>query len=98
MTESRNGLFRPPYGKITPAQVKKVARTHKIVMWDVLSGDFDASQSAVECLNKTIAATSKGSIVVFHDNLKTIRRLKEVLPGYLKHFSLLGYQFKALVP
>ena len=96
ISNAPSGLFRPPYGKITLEQAKKVANTHKIIMWDVLSGDFDVSQSPAECLKRTIEATRNGSVVVFHDNIKTTDTLKIVLPAYLEHFSHLGYQFKAL--
>lgn len=90
-------LFRPPYGKITLRQARILGKTHKIIMWDALSGDFDPDLPTEMCLKKTINATRKGSIVVFHDNMKTKSTLKHVLPRYLEHFSEQGYQFKSLV-
>ena len=91
-----NKLFRPPYGRISFKLARILAKTHKIIMWDVLSGDFDLKIPAEICLKKSINATENGSIIVFHDNIKTGNTLKYVLPRYLKHFSERGYQFKAI--
>lgn len=96
IAKAGSNLFRPPYGKISLKQAKKVAKTHKIVMWDVLSGDFDPGISPQGSLKKTIEATRNGSIVLFHDNVKTVELVKHVLPDYLAHFSSLGYKFKSL--
>jgi peptidoglycan/xylan/chitin deacetylase (PgdA/CDA1 family) len=89
-------LFRPPYGQISLAQIKALKDNNKIVMWDVLSGDFDKELNPDKCLRKTIGNTNKGSIVVFHDSVKTIDKLKIVLPQYLEHFSRLGFKFNTL--
>jgi hypothetical protein len=91
-----NAMFRPPYGKIRKRQIGKLATEYKIVMWGVLSGDYNQSLSAEKCLHKTIKYSSSGSIVVFHDSLKGEKNLKYVLPRYLKHFSGLGYKFESL--
>lgn len=88
-------LFRPPYGRITRQQIKALSNS-QIVMWDVLTGDFDQSITPRRILAKSIRKSGKGSIVVFHDNVKAIENLKVVLPEYLKHFSALGFKFKAL--
>ena len=89
-------LFRPPYGRLTTAQRKKLLKQKQVIMWDVLTQDYDQSIDSDLILNKSIAATEKGSIVVFHDNLKAERNLKEVLPKYLDHFTNLGFRFEAL--
>lgn len=90
-------LFRPPYGKITRKQARElIASNYQIVMWDVLSGDFDASLLPETCFQKTVRYTEKGSIIVFHDSLKAWPRLQYVLPKYLAHFSSLGYRFEKL--
>ncbi len=89
-------LFRPPYGLIKRQQAQKLNGDYKIVMWDVLTGDFDKSLSPDKCLSKTLAAVSDGSIVVFHDSKKSERRLKYVLPRVLQHFSDQDYTFAAL--
>jgi peptidoglycan-N-acetylglucosamine deacetylase len=89
-------LFRPPYGKLLWSQYTKVLKSYKIVMWDVLSGDFDSSLSKEKCLSKSINATRPGTIIVFHDSTKTLGKLKYVLPRYLEHFSALDYTFRTL--
>ncbi len=92
---TRTDLFRPPYGRIGRKQIKQL-RHKRIVMWDVLTGDFSARLTPDHVLRKSISYTSPGSIVVFHDNLKAEQNLKSVLPAYLSHFSGKGYKFETL--
>ena len=89
-------LFRPPYGKITTSQTRLMARRFDIIMWDVLSGDFDRDLSREQCLQNVIENTTAGSIVVFHDSVKAFDRMNFALPRMLEHFSKLGYSFKAI--
>ncbi|WP_298532674.1 polysaccharide deacetylase family protein [uncultured Algibacter sp.] len=90
-------LFRPPYGQITPKQGKHlIALGYKIVMWDVLSFDWEASINKETCLNNVLTKASKGSIIVFHDSVKASKNLQYALPKVLKHFSRKGYRFKSL--
>lgn len=89
-------LFRPPYGRIKRSQIKRLATNYQIIMWDVLTGDFDKALSPEACLNKSIRCTRNGSIIIFHDSVKAERNLKYALPRFLDHFSEKGYQFLAL--
>jgi peptidoglycan/xylan/chitin deacetylase (PgdA/CDA1 family) len=99
-----SSLFRPPYGKITRFQVKlltgirnsPVNSNFKIIMWDVLSGDFDVSLSAETCSLNVIKNAAPGSVVVFHDSEKAFPRLKEALPKALQYLSEKGYKFEAI--
>jgi len=86
-------LFRPPYGRLTPRQTQFLQRHYTIIMWDVLSGDFDQKLTNQECLNNVLNNTQPGSIIVFHDSLKAQERLEHVLPRTLEHFSKAGYRF-----
>ena len=87
-------LFRPPYGKIKPSQVKMLLKNnYKIVMWSVLSGDFDTTITTENCLNNVIKNTGNGSIIVFHDSLKAFDKVQVVLPKILDYFSKKGYVF-----
>jgi peptidoglycan/xylan/chitin deacetylase (PgdA/CDA1 family) len=80
-----SSLFRPPYGRIKNAQAKLLLKKKKkIVMWDVLSADFDASFSPEQCFKNVIQHTSKGSVIVFHDSEKAFDNLKIVLPKTLE--------------
>jgi peptidoglycan/xylan/chitin deacetylase (PgdA/CDA1 family) len=88
-------LFRPPYGRIKRSQIRALG-SRKIVMWDVLTNDYDRSLSEEDCLAGTLSATRSGSIVVFHDSLKAERNLRYVLPRYLEYLAAGGYQFKTL--
>jgi peptidoglycan-N-acetylglucosamine deacetylase len=90
-----SNLFRPPYGKMSSSKAKKL-NSYKIVMWDVLSGDFDETLSKEKCLKNVLRKTGKGSIVVFHDSEKAFIRLKFVLPLMLEFFTKSGYSFKAI--
>lgn len=92
---TQTDLFRPPYGRIGTKQIKQLSHK-RIVMWDVLSGDFSTKLSPDKVLAKSIRHTVPGSIVVFHDNPKAEKNLKLALPAYLTHFSDLGYKFKHL--
>jgi peptidoglycan/xylan/chitin deacetylase (PgdA/CDA1 family) len=94
-------LFRPPYGRISSfqaAHVKEAIKkdTAKIIMWDVISGDFDASISAADCLENVVLNARNGSIIVFHDSEKAFERLKISLPGTIKFFEKRGIEFRKL--
>jgi peptidoglycan/xylan/chitin deacetylase (PgdA/CDA1 family) len=90
-------LFRPPYGKITPKQIKILqGQGFKIVMWEVISGDFDVNISQENCLNNVLKNSRPGSIVVFHDSIKASANLQEVLPKILEYFHQKGFGFKAI--
>ncbi len=78
-------LFRPPYGRISRAQVKLLQPSFSIIMWDVLSGDFDETLTGEECLNNVLNNLLPGSIVVFHDSEKAFPRLQYALPKVLEY-------------
>lgn len=89
-------LFRPPYGRIRKEQARQLLAEHEIVMWDVLSADYDAQLNPEKCLRQSIRHTQNGSVVVFHDSVKAWKNLSWVLPRYLDHFTAKGYVFKSL--
>ena len=95
-----SNLFRPPYGRIRFAQIKALrsdaSLPQDIIMWDVLSGDFDTTITGEQCAQNVIQHAGPGSIIVFHDSAKAMDRLRVALPKVLSHFSKQGYQFKAL--
>ena len=78
-----SNLFRPPYGRIKKCQAGVILPAYKIIMWDVISYDFDPAVSPAKCLRNVTNNTVPGSIVVFHDNVKSFRNLESVLPLYL---------------
>lgn len=92
----KSELFRPPYGKIKISQAEKVRKDYKIVMWDVISGDFDPSVTAEKCLKNVLKNAGDGSIVVLHDSAKCADKMRYVLPRILDHFGSKGFHFPAL--
>lgn len=94
-----SNLFRPPYGKIKRSQIKLLRQAKpglQIVMWDVLSGDFDQKLSPQDCLKNVLKHTRPGSIIVFHDSLKAFDRLEYVLPRAMEEWVAKGYSFGIL--
>jgi peptidoglycan/xylan/chitin deacetylase (PgdA/CDA1 family) len=89
-------LFRPPYGKMNRRQSMRLKDKFDIIMWDVLSGDFDSNVSASQCADNVIKNARNGSIIVFHDSLKASKTMLKALPEVLSHFARLNYQFKAI--
>ncbi|MCT4628983.1 polysaccharide deacetylase family protein [Winogradskyella sp.] len=90
-------LFRPPYGKFKSKQSKKIRKLgYNIVLWDVLSYDWDKSTNEEACLKNIISAAKEGSIIVFHDSVKASQNLKYSLPKVLDYYSKKGFIFKSL--
>ncbi|MFM7854829.1 MAG: polysaccharide deacetylase family protein [Flammeovirgaceae bacterium] len=89
-------LFRPPYGRITKRQIKELEKKFKVVMWDVLTSDYNQSLSPERCLRGSSRATRSGSIVVFHDSVKAERNLRYVLPRFMEMKTKEGYTFQSL--
>ena len=91
-------LFRPPYGKIKPRQAKELIKKGvKIILWDVLSGDFDAQLSKEKSFENCVKHSKNGSIIVFHDSVKASEKLKYVLPKILAHFNDKGFVFEKIL-
>jgi peptidoglycan/xylan/chitin deacetylase (PgdA/CDA1 family) len=88
--------FRPPYGLLRPRSIKKIQAQYKIVMWDVLSYDFDATISNKQCLANVLNHIKNGSIVVFHDSEKAKNHLEYTLPKVLEKLQQEKFEMKAL--
>lgn len=103
-----SNLFRPPYGRITKFQIgllqgerlsskqERQAGLFKIIMWSVISADFDKKLSPEKCLQYVILNSKPGGIIVFHDSTKAWDRMSYALPKVLEHFSKEGYQFHSI--
>ncbi|KIA87840.1 polysaccharide deacetylase family protein [Flavobacterium sp. AED] len=88
VTNLKSKVFRPPYGKIKTTQAKEIRRLgYKIIMWDVLSADFDQKLSKEECLENVLSNIESGSIIVFHDSIKAFKNLEYVLPRTLAYLE-----------
>lgn len=90
-------LFRPPYGKIKSVQAKKLRQQgYKIIMWDVLSADFDQNITKEECLNNVLSNTKSGSIIIFHDSVKAFKNLEYTLPKVLQYLTENHFSFEPI--
>ena len=96
-TGAESMLFRPPYGKIKWAVARALKRQgYKIIMWDVLSGDFDHNIAPERCLQHVISNITPGSIIIFHDSVKAFKNLEYALPRTLKFLKDQGYACEVL--
>lgn len=90
-------LFRPPYGRITGKQANAIREMgYTIVMWEVLSFDWDSRVSPSACLSNVIDHIEPGSIVVFHDSLKAMKNLKGSLPQVLRYIAKNNWKLEVL--
>jgi peptidoglycan/xylan/chitin deacetylase (PgdA/CDA1 family) len=92
-------LFRPPYGRIRRSQYRQLKAAHpnmRVIMWSVLSGDFDTGLSPETSLSYVLRYTKPGSIIVFHDSAKAWDRLQYALPRVLAHFKQEEYRFESI--
>jgi len=95
-------LLRPPYGRIRNSQIRKIKKNRavftidRIIMWSVLSADFDTGMDGQQCYQNVIKNTKAGSIIVFHDSAKAMPRLQYALPKVLQWLAENGYSMKAL--
>jgi peptidoglycan/xylan/chitin deacetylase (PgdA/CDA1 family) len=93
-------LFRPPYGRISRMQRKQLQQMKEpftVVMWTVLSGDFDQNITPEQCLHNVLKNAESGSVIVFHDSEKAYNNLRFALPEVLKKFTEAGYRFEKIV-
>ncbi len=93
----KSNLFRPPYGRLSKKQSNALTKDYKVIMWDVLSGDFDSNLSGEECYKAVVNNVENGSIIVFHDSKKAAPRLKIALPKVLEELTARGFKFKSIV-
>lgn len=92
-----SNLFRPPYGKFRPGQWLTLRRRYRLVMWDVLPGDWNSSLSSTQIFDRTMRSIRSGSIVVLHDSAKAAPRMLPALAQILPQLASSGYVCKAIV-
>ncbi len=91
-----SNLFRPPYGRIKPSQIKLLKNDYRIIMWSILTRDYDKSLNPYTALKHLNKITKPGDVVVFHDSEKAKENMLIMLKGMLQHFNQQQYRFKAL--
>lgn len=89
-------LFRPPYGKIRSSQIFRLKKDFRIIMWEILSGDYNCRISPEKCAHNVISKALPGSVIVFHDSLKAKNNMFYALPKVLEHFGNLGFSFDTI--
>ncbi|MGI4738212.1 MAG: polysaccharide deacetylase family protein [Janthinobacterium lividum] len=89
-------LFRPPYGRLTWPVLRALRRQYRVIMWSLLTRDYDPDLPPETALRLTLAATRPGDIIVLHDSRKASQSLRFLLPRLLAHYSALGYEFATL--
>ena len=89
-----SNLFRPPHGWMRPSQYAWLSRTYKVVMWDLVTRDYSKWMTAEDVLNNVKRYVRNGSIITFHDSLKSIDKLHFALPQALEWLKEQGYEFK----
>lgn len=98
ITDRIQPIFRPPYGQISHTKLRSLHNMgYKIVLWDVLSKDYNTEISPPQCLSNVIENVENGSIVVFHDSKKAFKNLQYALPKVLDILSKQGYSFKSII-
>ena len=89
-------LFRPPYGRILPGQVNAVLREYDIIMWDVLSIDYNSGLGGERVYQNVIRNVKEGSIIVFHDSEKAADNLYYALPRTLDYLKDKGFAMHSM--
>ena len=94
----KSDLFRPPYGRITPAQARRLSEHYSLIMWDIISREYSQWVSPRSCLHNVTRYVQGGSIVVFHDSRKAFRNLRYALPRTLQFLQDRGLKCVTLEP
>ena len=92
----KSKLFRPPYGRLRKSQAKHLSKKYKLIMWDVLSYDYDKNTLPEICFRNVIDNTKSGSVIVFHDNTKALNNLKYALPHSIAFLLNKGFVFDVI--
>ncbi|MBQ1752785.1 MAG: polysaccharide deacetylase family protein [Paludibacteraceae bacterium] len=92
----KSNLFRPPHGNISPRQLRELSKRYTVVLWDVITRDYNRDLSGDDVLDIAIKYSRNGSIVVFHDSEKAMNNMRYALPKAIKHWIKEGYSFKLI--
>jgi peptidoglycan-N-acetylglucosamine deacetylase len=92
----RSNLFRPPYGLLKKSQYKHLIKQYSIILWDVISCDYDASLSPEKCYQNVMDFVRDGSIITFHDSYKAEKNVLSALPRVIDQLIKEGYSFKKI--
>ena len=93
----RSHLFRPPHGWMRLAQYALLSRKYKVVMWDLVTRDYSKWMTPQGIVNNIKRYTRPGSIITFHDSLKSINKLRTALPASIEWLRDQGYDFRLIM-
>lgn len=93
---TKSGIVRPPHGWLTPAQLKALKGKYRVVMYDLVTRDYSKKVTAEGVRRNVRLLVRDGSIIVFHDSVKTFEKLKRALPSSLEYLLSQGYSFRLL--
>jgi peptidoglycan/xylan/chitin deacetylase (PgdA/CDA1 family) len=97
LMSNNSNLFRPPYGKVSLKQARMLRKMgYKIIMWDILTADFDTTISPQQCVDNVLKNICPGTIIIFHDSVKAFKNLEYALPETLKFLDQNGYKCEVL--
>ena len=91
----KNFLFRPPYGKLTSCQIKKLKKIYNIILWDIMPYDFKKNIKANQIKKNILQNIKKGSIIVLHNNQKSYKNLKPILSEVIDIIKDTGFKFSS---
>lgn len=89
-------LFRPPHGWMRPSEYYWLRKEFKVVMWDVVTRDYSKWMTSEGVVNNVKRYVRNGSIITFHDSLKSIDKLRTALPESIRWLKEQGYAFKTI--
>lgn len=89
-------LFRPPYARVTPSQLRAVSQNYKVVMWSIISRDYNRNISGEKCLKEVLPHIESGAVILFHDSEKAFPNMSYALPKTLERIAKLGLKCKAI--
>jgi peptidoglycan-N-acetylglucosamine deacetylase len=92
----KSSLFRPPHGQISRRLIKRIKHTYKVVMWDVLTADYDPLRTGMQCFTTVKRKVRPGSIIVFHDSIKAEKNMKEALPLTIEYLKNKDWNFRKI--
>ena len=87
-------LFRPPHGYMSPKQYAELKKRYKIIMWDLVTRDYNRKFNGEQILQKVKKYARNGSIITFHDSIKSEENLKYALPKAIEWLKEQGYEFR----
>lgn len=90
----KTNLFRPPHGYMSPKQYRTLKDKYKIIMWDLVTRDYNRKLNGKQVLGKVKKYVRNGSIITFHDSIKSEENLKYALPRAIEWLQEQGYEFK----